>query len=243
LINGQPVHAAVRRLIGYMPEERGIYKKMRVDEQLLYFARLRGMSRHDAIQAIRFWAERLQMIGWIQKKTEELSKGMTQKVQFVATVMHRPPLIILDEPFSGLDPINANLLKDEIYRLNQEEGTGILFSTHRMEQVEEICRDIVLVNQGQNILSGPVAEIKHMYKENRYRIVLTGTWPTLVAAENLAIAGQTAEFSAQSPGEAARVLTQLLQNQVEVRRFEEILPTLNEIFIRRVGEVNHTVPA
>jgi ABC-2 type transport system ATP-binding protein len=169
LFDGQPLQEKHSALIGYMPEERGLYKKMKVGEQLLYLARLRGMSEADAKKAILSWFDRLEATGWWNKKVEELSKGMAQKVQFISTVMHSPQLLILDEPFSGLDPVNANLIKDEIYRLHGE-GTTILFSTHRMEQVEEICDNIVLVNKGVNILEGEVAEVKQRFKDNLFHI-------------------------------------------------------------------------
>src|SRR5256885_4707783 len=159
--------------IGYMPEERGLYKKMKIGDQILYLAQLKGLSINDAKQKIKFWFERLEMQSWWNKKVEDLSKGMSQKLQFVATVLHEPKLIILDEPFSGLDPINANLIKDEIYGLAQR-GSTIIFSTHRMEQVEEICDHIVLVNKGKKILDGTVQNIKNEFKENKYRLHLSG---------------------------------------------------------------------
>src|SRR3954454_5264306 len=155
--------------IGYMPEERGLYKKMRIGEQALYLAQLKGLSRQDAMQKIKYWFEKLEMQSWWNKKMEDLSKGMSQKLQFVTTVLHEPKLIILDEPFSGLDPLNANLIKDEIFNL-AKRGSTIIFSTHRMEQVEEICDHIVLVNQGKKILDGTVPGIKQQFKENIFRI-------------------------------------------------------------------------
>ncbi len=159
--------------IGYMPEERGLYKKMKIGEQAIYLAQLKGLSRNDAIQKIKYWFEKLEMQSWWNKKVEDLSKGMSQKLQFVTTVLHEPKLIILDEPFSGLDPLNANLIKDEIYGLAQR-GSTIIFSTHRMEQVEEICNHIVLVNLGKKILDGSVNEIKHKFKEYKFSIQLSG---------------------------------------------------------------------
>src|SRR6476659_1397324 len=155
--------------IGYMPEERGLYKKMKIGDQAIYLAQLKGLSRNEAVQKIKFWFERLEMQSWWNKKVEDLSKGMSQKLQFVTTVLHEPKLIILDEPFSGLDPLNANLIKDEIFNLAQA-GHTIIFSTHRMEQVEEICDHIILVNKGTKILDGTVKEIKQDFKENLFRI-------------------------------------------------------------------------
>jgi len=152
-----PIHDV--RHIGYMPEERGLYKKMKIGEHALYLAQLKGLSRSDAMRQVKIWFERLEMESWWNKKVEDLSKGMSQKLQFVSTVLHEPRLIILDEPFSGLDPVNSNLIKDEIHRL-AKNGSTIIFSTHRMEQVEEICQQIILVNRGQKILDGTVNSIK-----------------------------------------------------------------------------------
>ncbi|RYF87781.1 MAG: ATP-binding cassette domain-containing protein, partial [Chitinophagaceae bacterium] len=168
--------------IGYMPEERGLYKKMKIGEQAMYLAQLKGLSRSEANQKIKAWFQRLDMETWWNKKVEDLSKGMSQKLQFVTTVLHEPKLIILDEPFSGLDPVNANLIKDEIYRL-AKNGATIIFSTHRMEQVEEICDHIALVNKGQKILDGTVQQVKHDFKENLFKVRFSN--PLL--AEHLAI--------------------------------------------------------
>src|SRR5215204_3164000 len=164
--------------IGYMPEERGLYKKMKIGEQALYLAQLKGLEKSDAMKLIKEWFVKLEMQSWWNKKVEDLSKGMSQKLQFVTTVLHNPKLIILDEPFSGLDPVNSNVIKDEIFNL-AKKGATIIFSTHRMEQVEEICDHIVLVNKGKKILDGTVSDIKNRFKENIYRVgVSTG-------AENL----------------------------------------------------------
>src|SRR3954466_4053809 len=160
---------ADNQFIGYMPEERGLYKKMKIGEQALYLARLKGLSKSEAMEKIKYWFVKLGMESWWNKKVEDLSKGMSQKLQFVTTVLHEPKLVILDEPFSGLDPVNANLIKDEIFRLAQN-GSTIIFSTHRMEQVEEICDHIVLVNQGKKILDGTVKNIKQDFKENLFSI-------------------------------------------------------------------------
>src|SRR5687768_3197376 len=168
--------------IGYMPEERGLYKKMKIGEQTLYLAQLKGLKRHEALKKIKEWFTRFEMESWWNKKVEDLSKGMSQKLQFVTTVLHEPRLIILDEPFSGLDPVNSNLIKDEIYRLAQQ-GATIIFSTHRMEQVEEICDHIILINRGKKILDGSVKQVKQDFKENLYRI----TFNIPPAAEHMAI--------------------------------------------------------
>src|SRR5215203_1363690 len=155
--------------IGYMPEERGLYKKMKIGEQALYLAQLKGLSKSHATQLIKEWFNKLEMESWWNKKVEDLSKGMSQKLQFVITVLHNPKLVILDEPFSGLDPVNSNLIKDEIFRL-AKNGATVIFSTHRMEQVEEICNHIVLVNKGKKILDGTVKQVRQDYKEQLYRI-------------------------------------------------------------------------
>ena len=155
--------------IGYMPEERGLYKKMKIGEQALYLAMLKGLSRHDAMKKIKEWFVKFEMESWWNKKVDDLSKGMSQKLQFVTTVLHEPRLLILDEPFSGLDPVNSNLIKDEIYKL-AKKGTTIIFSTHRMEQVEEICDDIILVNKGKKILDGSVKQVKQDCKENIFKV-------------------------------------------------------------------------
>ena len=158
-IDGEKLNINSPQVIGYLPEERGLYKKMKVGEQLLYLARLKGLSPRDARMKLNNWLEKFEITSWWDKKVGELSKGMQQKVQFIATVVHEPKLMILDEPFSGLDPINTNLIKDEIHELNQN-GTSIIFSTHRMEQVEQICEEIALIHQGEIILQGNVEEIK-----------------------------------------------------------------------------------
>ena len=159
------------RQIGYMPEERGLYKKMKTGEQVVYLAQLKGLSRHDALEKAKHWFTKLEMESWWNRKVEDLSKGMGQKLQFVTTVLHEPSLIILDEPFSGLDPVNSNLIKEEIFQLARK-GCSIIFSTHRMEQVEEICNHIILMNQGKKILDGSVKNIKQQFKENLFAINL-----------------------------------------------------------------------
>ncbi len=242
-LDGEPLNHTHPEQIGYMPEERGLYKKMRVGEQLLYLARLKGLSANEARRKIEWWLDRFDCADWWGKKVEELSKGMQQKVQFIATVVHEPKLLILDEPFSGLDPVNTNLIKDEIRRLNAE-GTTIIFSTHRMEQVEEICEQITLINKGRNILTGRVAELKQRFKQHRYRIEYEGALPDALAAADAAnprfqVVGQDAQgITVQVADDAIanEVLRLLLDAGVRITRFEEILPTLNEIFIRLVTE-------
>ncbi len=221
--------------IGYMPEERGLYKKMKIGDQILYLAQLKGLSINDAKQKIRFWFERLEMQSWWGKKVEDLSKGMSQKLQFVATVLHEPKLIILDEPFSGLDPVNANLIKDEIYGLAQR-GSTIIFSTHRMEQVEEICDHIVLVNLGKKILDGSVQNIKNEFKQNKYKLQLSGV-PAPAETNVFEIVQEKANNFIVKINEGFKsndVLKYFIDRNINVEAFNEILPSLNEIFIQLV---------
>ncbi len=242
LFNGKKFHPMNDIIkIGYMPEERGLYKKMKIGEHAIYLARLKGMSRTDAMTSIKKWFIKLEMESWWNKKVEDLSKGMSQKLQFVTTVLHNPQLIILDEPFSGLDPVNANLIKEEIYTL-AKNGATIIFSTHRMEQVEEICDQIVLINQGQKILDGTVREIKQNFKENIFSI--EGN----IIPENL----MTHIFEVVS-FDKGKLLVKLskdtnnnellnffINQNVSIQSFNEVLPSLNEIFIRLVGETTPT---
>jgi len=229
--------------IGYMPEERGLYKRMKVGDHLLYLAQLKGLSRAQARQEIDYWFEKFSIQDWWSKKIDELSKGMQQKIQFIATVVHRPKLLILDEPFSGLDPINANLIKDEIHQLNQN-GTSIIFSTHRMEQVEEICDNIVLINKGKNILDGNVKNIKNNFKENLFQIDFEGTLPADIAEKVSIVKRSESSITVQlSVEKQSNVLLQYLLNAgVYIHAFNEILPTLNQIFIKQVNDADMIVP-
>lgn len=239
LLDGEPLNSRHPEVIGYMPEERGLYKKMKVGEHLLYLAQLKGLSKKQAQQALDFWMERFDIRDWWNKKVEELSKGMQQKIQFIATVLHKPKLLILDEPFSGLDPINTNLIKDEIYQL-QQQGVSILFSTHRMEQVEEICERIVLINKGSVILEGNVREIKNRFKEHRFQIDYEGELPADFEAQMAVVNYKPGSVTVQvAEGSRPNELLQyFIQRGLQVRAFQELLPSLNEIFIRQVGIAN-----
>lgn len=221
--------------IGYMPEERGLYKKMKIGEQALYLAQLKGLSKADALQKIKFWFERLEMQSWWNKKVEDLSKGMSQKLQFVTTVLHEPKLIILDEPFSGLDPVNANLIKDEIYGLAQR-GATVIFSTHRMEQVEEICDHIVLVNLGKKILDGTVQQIKQEFKENKFSIQLAATPANLTSTAFEVVGQKNNKLSViiKDGYTSNDVLQYFIQQNNTIESFNEQLPSLNDIFIQLV---------
>ena len=230
--------------IGYMPEERGLYKKMKIGEQALYLAQLKGLSRAEAMEKIKFWFRRLEMESWWNKKVEDLSKGMSQKLQFVTTVLHEPKLIILDEPFSGLDPLNANLIKDEIYRLAQQ-GSTIIFSTHRMEQVEEICDHIVLVNLGKKILDGTVEDIKQQFKENKFSIRLKEV-PGHTTHDSFDVIEQKANTLVVKIKEgysSNHVLQYFIGQNTTIDAFNEILPSLNEIFIQLVEGTKATTRA
>ncbi len=230
--------------IGYMPEERGLYKKMKIGEQALYLAQLKGLSKAEATERIMYWFKKLEMETWWNKKVEDLSKGMSQKLQFVITVLHEPKLIILDEPFSGLDPLNANLIKDEIHGL-AKRGATIIFSTHRMEQVEEICDHIVLVNLGKKILDGTVADIKQLYKENIFSIetnqlenIHDNPVFSVVRKE-----GNKVFVKINEGHDSNQVLTHLINNNHPIVAYNELLPSLNEIFIKLVESTHATARA
>lgn len=241
-LDGEKLNNETPNYIGYLPEERGLYKKMEVGEQLLYLAQLKGLSKSEAKTQINKWFARLGMDDWWKKKVEELSKGMQQKVQFVATVVHEPKLLILDEPFTGLDPINTNLIKDEIRRLN-DDGVSIIFSTHRMEQVEEICEHIVLINQGKKVLEGRVADVKQKFKDNIYKINYQGALPSNLTMmdevdkrwEIISKKENELVIKVEESKDSNLILNQLIRGDVHINSFNEILPTLNEIFIKQVN--------
>jgi ABC-2 type transport system ATP-binding protein len=223
--------------IGYMPEERGLYKKMKIGEQALYLAMLKGMSRTEAIKKVKEWFVKFEMQTWWGKRVDDLSKGMSQKLQFVITVLHEPRLLILDEPFSGLDPVNSNLIKDEIFKLAQK-GTTIIFSTHRMAEVEEICDNIVLVNKGKKILDGSVRQIKNDRKENIFKVGFDKI-PESFANDIFQVVSSKENFLIVKINEGyhpADVLQQFLTRGASIISFNEILPSLNDIFIKTVED-------
>lgn len=238
-IRGKRVNNTIPQEIGYMPEERGLYKKMTVWDHLMYLAQLKGMPEKKAREELRYWIERLEMKSWYTKKVEELSKGMTQKAQFIATVIHKPEILILDEPFSGLDPISTNMIKDEISRL-QSLGTTIIFSTHRMEQVEEICERMVLINKGQNVLEGNVEEIRKSNRKHLFRLISEGelpiTFPSQFNESNRI--GKKVEFYPNQNVTSADLLRYFLHQNIHVTSFEEIFPSINDIFIQTVEKSN-----
>jgi ABC-2 type transport system ATP-binding protein len=236
-LDGEKLNARTPEKIGYMPEERGLYKKMKVGEHLMYLAQLKGLSNQQAKQAIDHWLTKFEITDWWSKKIEDLSKGMQQKIQFIVTILHRPMLLILDEPFTGLDPINTNLIKEEIRQLN-ESGISIIFSTHRMEQVEEMCDHIVLINKGKNVLCGAVQDIKNQYKQNLFRVEIQGEPPSDLP-ENFVVVKREKNaitFKLDDADQSNDLLKIFLQKEARIVRYEEILPTFNEIFIRRVAE-------
>ncbi len=238
-INDTPVGSNTQRWIGYLPEERGLYKKMKVGEQLLYLAQLKGLSEKDSRERIRYWLDRFGAIDWVTKEVGELSKGMSQKIQFIATIVHDPDIYIFDEPFSGLDPINSELLKEVILEL-RSQGKAILFSTHRMEQVEQMCDDICLFNNGRAVLTGNLREIKQSHGENTVILEFQGNSDFLDRLENVRINNRSTNFAEIRilEGTTPRQILQQAMDQAEVQRFQMVEPSLTEIFITTVGEDN-----
>lgn len=240
--------------IGYLPEERGLYKKMKVGEQALFFAKLKGLKTREATEQLRTWFERFGILDWWNRKVEELSKGMAQKVQFIVTVLHRPKLLIFDEPFSGFDPINAELLKNEILRL-RDEGATVIFSTHNMESVEALCDNFTLINRSHNILSGNVAEIRREMGRNHYRLAFQGVPATLLERLGDRVVSHSmgkpeitqngpifkAEFTLKEDV-AMHDFISLANDTVDIVTFDRALPSMNEIFIRTVEQSNATPP-
>lgn len=232
--------------IGYLPEERGLYKKMKVGEQALYLAQLKGVSRSDAMKKLKYWFEKFEITAWWNKTVEELSKGMQQKIQFIVTIIHEPTLLIFDEPFSGFDPINVNLLKEEILKL-RSNGATIIFSTHNMASVEELCDNIALINNAQKILEGRVKDIKNQYKRNRYSIEFDGYHEAAGALlpEGFSLIEETNDeemrsITVQLPGHASQnELLKAIMPHVNIHTFKEIIPTMNDIFIRTVNEAGN----
>lgn len=231
--------------IGYLPEERGLYKSMKVGEQALYLAQLKGMSKEEAKKKLKYWFEKFEITHWWDKKIQELSKGMAQKVQFIVTVMHSPKLLIFDEPFSGFDPINANLIKDEILNL-RNEGASIIFSTHRMESVEEMCDYIALINKSNKILDGKLKDIKQQFKTNQFEVGL------LTTDKELLLNQINAQFSVENSktssinddlrllfslknGETSKDLIEFLNNKAQITHFTEVIPSVNDIFLKSVA--------
>lgn len=240
LFDGRPITQSDVEKIGYMPEERGLYRKMKVGEQAVYFARLRGMSKSEAMSELKKWFVRLEITDWWNKKVEDLSKGMAQKVQFIATVVYKPSLLILDEPFSGFDPVNTQVIREEILRL-KEEGATIILSTHNMESVEELCENIALLNESKLVLTGGVQEIRRQYGGNNAKLVYsvdealtsrTGLFEVL--SDETHGLRHTAVLGFEGAMAGNEVLRCLIESGVTVHSFEELMPRMNDIFIKLV---------
>ncbi len=243
LFNGQPLQSKHISQIGYLPEERGLYKKMKVGEQALYLAQLKGMSRLDALKKLKYWFEKFEISAWWDKKVEELSKGMQQKIQFIVTILHQPSLLILDEPFSGFDPINTKQIKEEILNL-KKEGATIIFSTHNMGSVEELCDHITLINKGKSILSGEVAEIRREYRDNPALLEYSNASipiesllpPQYIVHERSQTNGYSKLRIDMPKGAPLNELIQLVSPHCQIHSCSEVLPGMDEVFIRVVDQ-------
>ena len=238
--DGKPLSQEDVAQIGYLPEERGLYRKMKVGEQALYLAQLKGLSRHEAQKRLEVWFEKFQIMPWWNKKLEELSKGMQQKIQFIITVLHEPKLLIFDEPFSGFDPLNAELLKQEMLQL-RDRGATIIFSTHNMASVEEVCDDIALIHRSQVRLQGNVQDIREQNRTGEFSLTTTSGQLTeqpdqFVILEQRQQGALTTYRLKKQEDLTNSALVQRLANEVEIRSFSEILPTMNDIFLRTVGD-------
>jgi ABC-2 type transport system ATP-binding protein len=231
--------------IGYLPEERGLYRKMKVGEQAIYLAQLKGMSRQDAITKLKYWFEKFEIASWWNRKVEELSKGMQQKLQFIVTILHQPKFFIFDEPFSGFDPINVNLLRNEILEL-KKNGASIIFSTHNMASVEELCDDIILINKSEKILEGGLREIKNQFKQHLFEVVFTASTEVELASllpndfhiESIAAYDNVFTALIKVEHTSANDLLTALLPYVSIQGFQEIFPSMNEIFISQVNKMN-----
>ncbi len=246
LFDGEPLERKHIAQIGYLPEERGLYKNMKVGEQAIYLARLKGLSKSDAKKELEYWFDRFGIVDWWHRKVQELSKGMAQKIQFIVTVLHKPKLLIFDEPFSGFDPINANLIKDEILNL-QKQGATVIFSTHRMESVEELCEYIALINKSRKILDGKLIDIKRKHKSNTFDIGLELADKDKLRAD-LDERFTVSDAFFRSVGDELKVRVQLhngatandlleyLSKRALITHFVEVIPTANDIFIQTINE-------
>lgn len=244
IFNNRPLRADDIHNIGYLPEERGLYKKMKVGEQAIYLAQLKGLSKQEAIKKLKYWFEKFEIIAWWDKKVEELSKGMQQKIQFIVTILHEPELLIFDEPFSGFDPINANLLKSEILNL-KNQGSTIIFSTHNMGSVEEICDNIALINNSKKILDGSLKDIKKQFKTHQYEMVFDGT----INALSLSLAHQYKILENRMEDDKTHLSLEVIDSSVtsndlihsvlsvgQLIGFNEVVPSMNDIFIKVVQD-------
>jgi ABC-2 type transport system ATP-binding protein len=245
ILDGEKLHPKHIQQIGYLPEERGLYKSMKVGEQCLYLAQLKGLSYDEAKKQLKYWFDKLEIQGWWNKKIEELSKGMAQKVQFVVCVLHQPKLLILDEPFSGFDPVNANLIKDEIIEL-KKKGATIIFSTHRMESVEEMCDDIALIHKSNKLIEGKLIDVKKQYRTNSYEVGILANNPQQVMSElsqkfkvtptDFKSLHDELKLDIQLGTETSNELLHMLTQRGQVTHFIEKIPSVNDIFIKTVTE-------
>mgnify|MGYP000963988113 FL=1 len=247
LFNGRKLEANDIYKIGYLPEERGLYKKMKVGEQALFLSQLKGLSRNDAMKRLKYWFEKFEIQGWWDKKIEELSKGMAQKVQFMVTIIHEPELLIFDEPFSGFDPINTQLVKDEILEL-KKKGTTIIFSTHNMSTVEDLCDHITLINKSKNILSGQIDNVRMNYGSNIFEVGYRGNYDAIasnlggmfeIINNNIENAVPKLQVKVSNPAESNKLLQSILPH-AEVVSFNPVVPSMHDIFIKVVSEYNKT---
>jgi len=232
-LNGETLAPKHISQIGYLPEERGLYKKMKVWDQMLYFARLKGLSQVDAKSKIKFWLEKLEMSTWRDKKIEDLSKGMAQKVQFISTIIHNPPLLILDEPFSGFDPVNAEIIKNEILELKQN-GTTVILSTHRMESVEMLCDQVAMINRSKKILDGTIKQVKSSYRPEVFSITIDQNKQPIPAEWAAKQEDSSYHFTLPLSGKTPNQLLHELMEYGEIAQFREVIPSMEEIFIRQV---------
>lgn len=242
-INGKKLNPEHIKQIGYMPEERGLYKNMSVGDQILYFGELKGMSKNDALSQAKYWFEQLQIDQWWKKKLSELSKGMAQKIQFVVTVLHRPKLLILDEPFSGFDPVNANLIKDQILKL-KNNGTTIILSTHRMESVEEMCDYVALINHAKKVLDGKVFDVREKFKKNIFGVTLAEvneekfeSFKNRFQISDYSTLNHLVSFDLKNDNDQNLLLNELMKIG-KIRSFDEKIPSMNEVFINAVATNN-----
>lgn len=245
-LKGEKLGSKHISIIGYLPEERGLYKKMKIGEQAIYLAQLKGLNRHEAIKRLKYWFEKFEIAAWWNRKVEELSKGMQQKIQFIVTILHEPELLIFDEPFSGFDPINVNILKAEILKI-RDKGSTIIFSTHNMASVEELCDHIALINKAKKILEGEVKDIKHRFKSNIFEINYDGFKKDF---KNIIINGHFELLSNEKTIHQSKAkiriikgtqneLLNLLLPHIQIHSFNEIIPNMNDIFIQSVVESNN----
>ena len=246
-INNQKLNPDHIRQIGYMPEERGLYKNMTVGDQLLYFGELKGMTKNDALTQAKYWFDQLEIDQWWKKKMSELSKGMAQKIQFVVTVLHQPKLLILDEPFSGFDPVNANMIKDQILNL-KKNGTTIILSTHRMESVEEMCDYVALINQAKKVLDGKVFDVREQFKKNIFNVTLAEVntenfeqFKNQFEIHNYSTENQLVSFDLKNDSDQNILLNQLMRVG-KIRSFDEKIPSMNEVFINAVSGTQNEKP-